>query len=203
MRAADLFGEVASAIGDRTAISDRFLNALNSAMRQVAIDAEFVNQTLENTTQPGCACYELPEDVIEPVGVAYDGVPLERVNYTISPKPTTPGTPTGWSLTFQRGSKPCVFLVPTPNAAKTLLIQARVFPPPVMTMDGEVRLPLFTRQALILWTVLLVKQALNLPGWESQHLLYQREVQAINSKLGGIPRSEGGVRVRRVYCEEE
>lgn len=201
MRAVDLFYDVASAVADRAVINDKFLNALNSAIKQVATDVELVNCTLENTTQPDCPYYELPENVIEPVAVFYDGGLLERVNYTISPQPTTSGTPTGWCFTFQDG-KPCVFLIPPPNDAKKLLIQTRIFPPPALTMEDEVKLPLFTRQALVLWAILLIKQALNLPGWESQLLLYRQEIQSINSRFGGIPRNEGGVKVRKIYVEE-
>lgn len=128
---------------DQTRFSAGYVDAINDAQKQFALDSNALFKDKAYTTVAGTSTYTLPTDFILEDTVTYDGLPLKPVSrhtlYTLYPGTdwtTLEGTPSHYMVDPEEASL-VLRLIPEPQEAKS--VSMRYFPLPAdVSAAGDV-----------------------------------------------------------------
>lgn len=119
---------------DQTRYAAGYVDAINDAQKQFALDSGALFEDKAYTTKAGTATYPLPTDFVLEDTVTYDGLPLKPVSrhtlYSLYPGTdwtTLSGTPK-WYMVDPEEASMALRLIPTPDAAKAVSMRYAPIP---------------------------------------------------------------------------
>jgi len=208
MRAKELFSEAQILTGSDNV--DLFLTALNNAVANVINGVDMANCEYEGVTVEGVDNYQMPERMIDVLAVYLDGVPCRRTDY-YNIRTDTIATDSelallyGYKMVVNRWSlavdnnRLYVVLSPVPKSQKNMIIKGKELPPRIQSLEQDVPLPIFCRDALM--NYILYQIYYNKGDQRSAGALqmYFAQMRSINSKYGGILRLETSGSVKKLF----